>query len=491
MSRPAGSDPEVPGETLSGGTLWGLLLSTALVPLGSTMVAVALTSIGEDLRAEPAALTQWLVNSYLVVGIVLQSPAGKLGDLWGARRALTLGQSLFAIGALLGFLGGTLPLLVGARVLMAAGGALMVPATTALLRRSTSAERRGRVFGAFGASMGLAAALGPLVGGVLVDAFGWRSIFLANVPILLAAAPLVRGAPGTAPRPSARPFDWTGSALLALGLTVAVAGSKAGGVSAVALLLLGGAILFGFLQWERRTPDPVLDPGLFRHLAFTAGGSLVALHNWVMYALLFQLPIWFATLTGAGSADIGQVMIAMMLSMVVCSPVGGRLSERVGSRALAVTGTLSMLVGLLLLTRLDLNGPSDAIPALILMGAGLGLAGPASQSAAVSAIPADRAGMAAGALSTMRYLGGVVGIGALGVILRDVGLGDAAGAPAAHQQAVWLYCAVTAVALLPAALLPGRAGRVGWATRAETPVVPGTAGAPVIAGRPGKPTTVR
>jgi MFS family permease len=460
VSGAAVAEAEPAARTLAPAALWGLLLSTALVPLGSTMIAVALPAIARDLRADPASLTQWLVNSYLLVGIVLQSPAGKLADRWGVHRALALGQALFALGAVLGFAGGSLALLVAARVTMAAGGALLVPATVAVLRKATAPARRARTFGAFGASMGLAAALGPLVGGVLVEAFGWRAIFLANVPILAAAAPLVRGV-AEAPSSDGRPtFDWPGSALLAAGLAIAVAGSKAGGPPGVGLLALGGAVLFVFLRWERRAGDPVLDPALFRNVPFAAGAGVVALHNWVMYALIFQLPIWFAAMMGSGSAEIGTVLIAMMLSMVVCSPLGGRLSERLGARAVAVAGTLSALAGVLLLTRLGhAAAPADAIPALLVVGAGLGLAAAPTQSSAVSAVPPEQSGMAAGAFSTLRYLGGMVGIGVLGVVLRDAALADEAVALAAHQRALWVYGAVMFAAVLPAALLPGRLAR--------------------------------
>jgi MFS family permease len=444
--------------TLAASALCGLLLSTALVPLASTSVAVALTAIGHDLGADPAALTQWLVNSYLMVGIVLQSPAGKLADRWGVHRVLALGQALFALGAVLGLLGGSLALLVAARVTMAAGGALLMPAALAVLRNTTAPERRARVFGAFGAAMGLAAALGPLAGGVLVEAFGWRAIFLANLPVLAVAAPLVRGTVDSRAPAGRAAFDWIGSVGLAAGLTLAVAGSKAGGATAAALLALGGVVLAVFVVWERRAADPVLDPALFRHTPFAAGAGVVALHNWVMYALVFQLPLWFETVMGSGSAEIGQVLIAMMLSMVVCSPLGGRASERLGARAVAVLGTLSMLAGLLLLGGIGpLAVAADAIPALVLVGAGLGLAAAPAQASAASAISREQSGMAAGALSTMRYLGGMIGVGTLGVVLRDVTLADTAVALAAHQEVVRLYCGVLLVAVLPSALLPGRA----------------------------------
>jgi nitrate/nitrite transporter NarK len=176
-----------------------------------------------------------------------------------------------------------------------------------------------------------------------------------------------------------------------------------------------------------------------------------------MYALLFQLPIWFGTVLGTGPAEMGRVLIAMMLSMVVCSPLGGRASERLGARTVAVAGTLSMLSGFLLLVALQpLAAAVEAVPALILIGAGLGLAAAPAQSSAISAIPRDQSGMAAGAISTMRYVGGIVGIGALGLLLRETGAGADEAAAAAQVRALWLSCAVTLVAVVPAAWLPAR-----------------------------------
>ena len=156
----------------SGSRLLAAALAAALMPLNSTMIAVALPDISAEFDADPAVVTQALVTSYLVAAIVLQSPAGKLGDRLGHARMVVSGQVLVGAGALLGFLAPSLVSLTVARVLMAAGGAVLVPATVALLRHTLPPERRGRAFGAFGAVMALAAALGPLLGGALVDAFG-------------------------------------------------------------------------------------------------------------------------------------------------------------------------------------------------------------------------------------------------------------------------------------------------------------------------------
>jgi MFS family permease len=435
--------------------LLGLVLSTALVPLGSTMIAVALPAIGSDLGTDPAALTQWLVNSYLVVGIVLLSPAGKLGDLWGARRALSLGQVLFAVGAGLGFVGASLPWLVGARVTMAAGGALIGPATMALLRNTTAPSRRARVFGFFGAVMGLSAALGPPLGGILVQTMGWRSIFVANLPILATGALLLRGLARPPAAPRGVRFDWVGSALLGAGLSAAVAASKASGSGALALGASAALLLPLFLRWERSVADPVLDPGLFRIRAFTAGGAIVALHNLAMYALLFQLPLWFGSLLQSSAAETGRVLLGMMLAMVVCAPLGGRLSERLGARGVALLGTALSAGAMLALDAHRILRPQDALIQLVLLGLGLGLTSAPAQAAALSAVEHRQSGMASGALSTLRYLGGVVGIGVLGVVLGGGTEGTVAGA-AAHQTALRLFAVALLLALLPAALLPGR-----------------------------------
>ena len=202
--------------------LVGAFLTASLMPLNSTMVAVAVPSIARSVGHGPAAVTQALVATYLIAAIALQSPGGKLGDRLGHWRVLALGQAVVGTGAILGFLATSLPVLAGARVLMATGGALAVPATLALLRVSLPLERRGRAFGTFGAVMALAAALGPIVGGVMVDAFGWEAVFVANVPVLAVAAVLVASADRVRDaRPSSR-FDTLGSALLTAALVLLV-----------------------------------------------------------------------------------------------------------------------------------------------------------------------------------------------------------------------------------------------------------------------------
>ncbi|WP_155798056.1 MFS transporter, partial [Sorangium cellulosum] len=174
--------------------LAAIALSASLAPLNSTMVAVALPEMARDLQEGSGELRQGLVTSYLLTNIVLQSPGGKLGDRLSHRRALALGQLVFALGAALAYMWPVLPVLTASRVVMAAGAAILAPSATAMLRTELPPEVRGRAFGAFGAMMGIAAGMGPKVGALLVGHFGWTSIFLANVPVLLVAAALARTA---------------------------------------------------------------------------------------------------------------------------------------------------------------------------------------------------------------------------------------------------------------------------------------------------------
>lgn len=436
--------------------LAAIALSAALAPLNSTMVAVALPEMGRTLQADSGALRQALVTSYLLTSIVLQSPGGKLGDRLGHRRALGLGQLLLAIGAMLAYLRPQLEVLAVSRVVMAIGGAIVVPSATALLRTELPPEARGRAFGAFGAVMGLSAGIGPTLGAVLVGRFGWTSIFLANVPVLAVSALLAHvGAP---PRPTsaagARPaFDLVGSLLLGASLLGLALGLEDAGLRWAAALGLAGLGVFAL--WERRAADPVVDFSLFRRRAFVGGSLIIALQNFAMYSTIFELPQVAGRLFRVEPRDVGGTLLAMMGTMVVVSPLAGRASDRFGPRAVALLGCSLALAGMLLLAARPLGAIADAIPALMLLGAGLGLSSAPSQSAAMSDVPRDKSGMAAGLTSTMRYIGGIAGLTVLGLVLTD----DPAAAVVRreHTTAVSIYCAALVLTLGCAWLLPGRA----------------------------------
>jgi MFS family permease len=456
--------------------LFAARLTASLMPLNSTMVAVAVPDIGEEFGHSLSTVTQALVATYLITAIALQSPGGKLGDRLGPWRVVRFGQLAIAAGALLGLVAPGLAALTVARMLMACGGALVVPATVALLRLELPPERRGRAFGTFGAVMALAPAVGPIVGGVLVDTFSWEAVFLANVPVLVVSALLQASVPPVVAPSSAPRFDRCGSALLSLALVLVVVGAQGEHASSLGLLALGLAVLAAFGWWEMRAQDPVVDLTLFRSLPFTAGSSLIGLQNLVMYALLFELPLVLDALFELSARATGQLLTFLMGAMVAMSLVAGRLTDRFGPRPVALGGALLCLGGLVVLQRSGPTSPGDVRLPLALLGAGLGLSSPAAQTASLSAVPREQSAMAAGVGSTMRYLGAVVGIAVLGRVL-DIG-GSRPEVLAEHRRVLALFTVVLLASLACAAVLPRRSAQRSCTARDERASSPSARGRP-------------
>ena len=435
------------------------MLGAALVPLNSTMIAVALPAIGETYQVSPGDLTLWLVTSYLLVNIVLQTPAGKLGDMLGRRRAFNIGLSLFVVGALIATFAPILEIVTLSRILMAAGGAMLMPNATALLRNVIVEERRSRAFGYYGAMLGASAAIGPLIGGILTQYFGWKAIFLANIPILLLSWYLVQSDTSydrfkSAQRESVKSFDYIGMLLQAFALGIVVVGLKGEGYWPLAAIVFGSLGFFGFVRWEQRTNDPLIDLKLFKSVPFVIGGSVTGLHNLGMYALLFQLPFLLKGWYQLEASSIGPVLLTMMIFMVFLAPIGGRLSEVLGTRPTILGGLLVALTGMILLFVTTGSTPILwMFVSLALVGAGLGIVSGPIHSTALSAVPAEQSGVAASVLSTMRYLGGIAGITIISIFLSDTG---SAGMLAENRFCIGIYVGAYLVAFLLVLVFPDR-----------------------------------
>ena len=441
-----------------------IVLGAALIPLNSTMIAVALPAIGETFSVSPGDLTLWLVTSYLLVNIILQSPAGKLGDMVGRRRAFGIGLSLFAVGVLIATFAPILAAVVASRILMAAGGAMLLPNAMALLRTVIAEERRSRAFGYFGAMLGASAATGPLVGGFLTEYYGWEAIFLVNLPILLLSWVLVQSdssyeRESMENHGSRARFDFTGMGLLAISLGIIVTGMKSDGLWPLAAIAFGGLGLYGFTHWERRTPDPLIDLQLFRRIPFVIGGSVIGLQNLGMYALLFQLPFLLIGWYQLDPLTIGQILLTMTIFMVLFSSIGGRMAEWLGARTTVLSGLFISLIGMIML--LVTTGSATLwwmSISLAWVGGGIGLVMGPAQAAALSAISPEQSGVASGVLSTMRYLGGVAGITIISTVLTDA---DPAAMLEQNKLCFGIYVGVYLFALLLALMLPGRARGLG------------------------------
>jgi EmrB/QacA subfamily drug resistance transporter len=408
---------EIPSER---GVLVTVALATMLAPLNSTMIAVALPQIIREFQTDVAS-AGWLVTAYLIAMASLQPVAGKLGDRLGRRRLILGGVTGFGIASVGAAFATSLAVLLFFRVMQAVMGAIALPNGAALVREVVPPERRAGRFGMVGSAIALAAAAGPTVGGFLVGRAGWRALFQVNLLLIVPALVIgARSIPTTTLDDERQRFDLGGAVLLSVvlvgGAWLLTHGSENTTVLASSLGLAGIAALF--FRRELRHPDPVLQPRLFRHRTFAAANVAISLSNLAMYTTLLAIPILLSRRAGWRSAQVGLVLTAMSAGMVVLSPVGGRLADRLGRRWPTVIGLSMLTIGLL-----PLAVGGGAVETLSLLGGlsfagvGLGLSAAGLQTAAVESVGPRASGVASGVFSTSRYLGSIVGSSVLGGML--------------------------------------------------------------------------
>lgn len=429
-----------------------VLCGAVLGPLNSTMIAVALPPMALDLDVDASTMS-WLVTAYLIAMAALQPVAGKLGDRLGPRPVMLTGYALFFVASALAPLVHSVALLVACRVVQAVAAALLTPTGFALLRQVAPPDRLGRAFGVIGAVLPLAAAVGPVLGGVLVEVGGWPAIFLVNLPVALFA--LVLGwsvVPREAQQGSASGgFDIVGAAWLCallVGLTLVLDTAPGGAVLAVSCVVLAVAA-WAFVRHQRRHPDAVLPPQLFTRRSFVAAAAGIGLANLAFYVTLLAVPQLLHT-RGIDGAQAGLVLGALTLASSPLALLGGRLADRAGLRLPAVIGLALLLVGLVPLV-LDPTGLPLAllVACLGVMGAGVGLSMPAFQLGALHGVAQRDTGMATGVFFTSRYLGSIVGTSLLAGPL-------ALASPGADTVLFAVLAGTAAVGVAVSAALPRR-----------------------------------
>jgi len=430
--------------------LAGVLLASALAPLGSTSIAVAMPQIAEFMGMSAGTTTQLLVGGYLLISVIGQAPAGKIGDIIGYQKALYIGLSVFMLGSLLGFLVRSIEALIIARMMMAAASAMIVPNASAMLRTQLPEEVLPFAYGIFGATMGAAAAVGPLLGGALTQLFDWPAIFLLNVPWALIALGLIVT---TSKKQDGNPkskLDLRSTMLLALAIGSLQAGFLGSEID-FRFLIPGVVMLVLFILMQLRVDNPVFNPRFFKKPSYLAAGCTTSLSNFTMYAILFQLPIFFIDIRGVSEIEIASALTAMTVCMMIGGPLAGIAGRLIGPRYTAVLAAAANLFGLYLFSDLDaVMQPADIIIAMGLMGFAGGMAGPVVQSAGMLSIEKEHAGMAAGGLSTMRYFGGTIGISVLSLQLGSEGVTTIE----QHLSVIPFYAAALIMVMLAAFLLP-------------------------------------
>jgi EmrB/QacA subfamily drug resistance transporter len=404
-------------------------LGAVLAPLNSTMLAVALPEIRDDLHIGHGAIA-WLVSAYLIAMAVAQPIGGRIGDQLGRARVFRAGLVAFLVLSIGAAAAPNFAVLLALRTGQALVGAAVIPNGMAMLRESVPSEKLGQSTGFTGAALSTAAAGGPLLGAALLAAGSWRWLFLMNVPLVVLA--LVAQALLNYPRAAthARPvIDWSGGLSFAIALAAAtfllnrLGGGTALEVGAGALALLASGAFFVSRQF--RSSTPITDWALFSHRTYSAAAAYVLLSNLVMYTTLLAIPFFIREVQGKGSTTAGTLLGVMSIFMAVLSPFAGRFSDAYGRRLPAVVGSGIMAVAAFAMTAGIAEDVSYGFLAVVLlmMGLGLGFSVGAASTAAIESAPRDAAGVASGTNSMMRYVGSIVGAGVLGSVLSSEGSG--------------------------------------------------------------------
>ncbi|MBB5867802.1 EmrB/QacA subfamily drug resistance transporter [Allocatelliglobosispora scoriae] len=400
--------------------------------LDVSIVNVALPSIRAGLHATESDL-QWVISGYaLVFGLVLV-PAGRFGDMHGRRNAFVAGITLFTAASAAAGLAQTATWLVVARLVQGAAGGLINPQISGLIQQLFRGAERGRAFGMLGATIGISTAIGPLLGGLLIQAFGvaegWRWVFYVNVPIgVLAIVLAFRFIPSHADTAARRQtFDPVGVLLLAVGVVLVllplIQERQWAGRGKWLLLVAGVGVLIGFVFWERRygrTRDPVVDLGLFRRRSYALGAMLGLLYFAGFTAVFFVFTLYLQEGLGYSALAAGLATVPFALGSAAAASLGGRVVTRVGRKLIAI-GLGLVIVGLagmelaveLVPGRHD--GWATAVP-LLIAGVGSGLVIAPNQTLTLAEVPVAGAGSAGGVLQTGQRIGSAVGIAAVGAV---------------------------------------------------------------------------
>ncbi|MEU0334499.1 MFS transporter [Streptomyces sp. NPDC006193] len=397
-------------------TLTASLLGFSLICMDASVVNVALPAIGDSLGGGMSGL-QWVVDAYTLAFAALMLSTGAFADRAGASRAYALGAAVFTLASAACGLAPDLPFLIGARVLQGVAAAVVLPASLALVRQAyPDAARRARAVAAWAAGGAVAVALGPVAGGALTTAWDWRGIFFVNLPVGAVILLLLVRAPRSRPRPA--PWDVPGqltAVVTLVALSFAVIEGGPAGWAALAVAVVAGA---SFLRIEARRPHPVVPLGLFRDRTVAtavAAGSAVSV---AFYSVVFVFSLFFQQVQGRSALYAGLMFLPMTGLIAVTNVAAGKLAGRYGPRLPMLVGQPLAVAGLLVLMYVDTGTPSPVVAALLVpLSLGCALTVPPLTAAMMDAVPAERAGLAAGVLNAARQVSGGLGVAVSGALL--------------------------------------------------------------------------
>ncbi|MEV0239469.1 MFS transporter [Streptomyces sp. NPDC050674] len=441
---------------------WVLLttvLGSSMAMLDSTVVNVALPRIGRDLDANLSAL-QWTVNAYMVTLAGLILLGGALGDRFGRRKVFVVGVVWFAVASLLCGIAPNAGVLIAARALQGVGGALLTPGSLALIQASFHPDDRGRAVGLWSGFGGIGAAVGPFVGGWLVDGPGWRWVFWLNVPVALVCVPVaLRHVPESGDRRPHGRFDVLGAVLGALALalvTYALIEAGGGGPVVVVAAVAGVAAAVVFVVVERRRADPMMPPDIFASRQFTAVNLVTLCVYAALGGFFFLAALQLQVVVGYSALAAGTALLPTTALMLLLSARSGELADRIGPRLPLTVGPLLCAAGMLLMLRVGPGASytADVLPALVVLGLGMVTLVAPLTATVLGSVSVVRAGLASGINNAAARAAGLVAVAALPLL---AGMGEEAyREPAAFDTAFgkamgWCAGALVAGAVVAAA----------------------------------------
>jgi len=448
-----------------------------MVSLDNLVVTNALASIRADLGASLEAL-EWTVNAYTLAFAVFLLTGAALGDRFGRRRVFVAGLVLFTSASAAAALAPGTGALIAARAVQGLGAAIIAPLSLTLLSAAVPAERRGMAIGLWSGVSGLGVALGPLVGGAVIEGISWQWIFWLNVPIGVALAPLAARLLAESRGP-ARRLDLPGVVLASTGLLGVVygvvRGNPAGWGSAevVASIAAGTVLLAGFVAWELRAADPMLPMRFFRSRAFAATNGVSFAMTFGIFGSIFLLAQFFQSVQHYSPLEAGLRTLPWTAMPMLVAPLAGLASDRIGSRPLMAAGLALQAMALVWIG--VVTSPDVAygllVPAFVMGGTGMALVFAPAASAVIGAVRPAEAGQASGATNAIRELGGVLGVAVLAAVFTAAGGFET---PQAFvdgvRPALWVGAAVLAAGALTALLVPAHRATAAGAEPLPVPV---------------------
>ncbi|MGW6541757.1 MFS transporter [Streptomyces massasporeus] len=443
---------------------WILLttvLGSSMAMLDSTVVNVALPRIGRDLDADLSAL-QWTVNAYMVTLAGLILLGGALGDRFGRRKVFVVGVVWFALASLLCGIAPNAGVLIAARALQGVGGALLTPGSLALIQASFHPDDRGRAVGLWSGFGGIGAAVGPFVGGWLVDGPGWRWVFLLNVPLALVCVPVaLRHVPESGDGSAHGRFDVLGAVLGALALalvTYALIEAAEGGLVVVVSAVAGLGAAVAFVVVERRRPDPMMPLDIFASRQFTAVNLVTLCVYAALGGFFFLAALQLQVVVGYSALAAGTALLPTTVLMLLLSARSGELADRIGPRIPLTVGPLLCAAGMLMMLRVGPGASyvADVLPALVVLGLGLVTLVAPLTATVLGSVSVVRAGLASGINNAAARAAGLMAVAALPLL---AGMGEEAyREPAAFDTAFdkamgWCAGALVVGAVIAAAVV--------------------------------------